>query len=114
MRKLTVLLAFGLLSALPTLPIMAEQPPAPAAGPAEQALIVAAPLENGACAAKDPLVNADLAIFAPDPAYKTCGSITSPCARPAGAGPCKWNCPCPTYTSCTLVSSNGCTLCVSP
>ena len=108
MRKLTVLLVFGLLSALP---MMAEEPAVPAAGPAEQA--VAASLENGACAVENQ-DGADLAIFSTDPVYKTCGIIYAPCGSPAGRGPCKWSCPCPTYDQCTLLASNGCSVCVEP
>ena len=108
MRKLTVLLVFGLLSALP---MTAQEPAAPAAGPVEQA--VAAPLENGFCAVENQDV-LDLAIFAPTPTYKACGNVTAPCARPAGAGPCQWYCPCPTWDECSLRNANGCTLCVAP
>lgn len=111
MRKLTVLLVFSLLSVLP---LMAQQQPAsPAAGPSEQVPGVAAPLENGACAVEDP-GKGDLAIFALEPVYKTCGSITTSCAYPSNKGPCKWSCPCPTYVQCTLTSSGGCNVCIEP
>jgi hypothetical protein len=110
MRKLTVLLVFGLLSALP---MMAEEPAVPVAGPAEQVVAAAAQTENGACAVENQ-DSASLAIFAPDLVYKTCGIIYAPCGSPPGAGPCKWSCPCPTYTQCTLLARNGCSVCVEP
>lgn len=110
MRKLTVLLVFGLLFALP---MMAQEPAAPAADPSEPVGAVAASIENGACAEEDQ-GQEDLAIFAPEPVYKTCGSITTRCAYPSNKGPCKWSCPCPTYVQCTLVSNGGCNVCIEP
>lgn len=109
MRNLTVLLVFGLLSALP---LMAEEPAAPAAGPAEQVVAIAAQ-ENGSCAVENQ-DSLDLSIFGTDPVYKTCGIIYAPCGSPPSAGPCKWSCPCPTYQYCTLLARNGCSVCVEP
>jgi hypothetical protein len=108
MKKLNVLLVACLLS---TLSLTAQEPAAPAADPAGP--IVAAQVENGACGMENQ-DGASLALFAPDPVHKACGIIYAPCGSPAGAGPCKWSCPCPTWDECQLLDSNGCRICASP